>query len=106
MLDTFFRIILKIIRDLKTNSSAGPDDIQAILIKKCAPELAPILSKLYKLYYNSGIFPESWKLARIQPIKKKDDSSKVKNYRPIAITSVLSKIMEKAINEQVLRHIN
>ena len=33
------------------------------------------------------------------------DSSNAKNYRPIAITCVLSKIMEKAINEQVLRHL-
>ena len=38
---------------------------------------------------------KTWKLARIQPIKKKGDSSNVKNYRPIAIASVLSKIMEK-----------
>ena len=36
---------------------------------------------------------------------KKGDSSNVANYRPIAITSVLSKIMEKVINEQVLRHL-
>ena len=38
-------------------------------------------------------------------IKKKGDFFNIKNYRPIAVTSVLSKIMEKAINEQVLRHI-
>ena len=100
MSNTVFRIpvILKIIRNLKTNSSASPDDIPAILTKKCASELpcapAPILSNiiLYKFSYNSGIFPESWKLGRIQPIKKRDDSSKVKNYRPIATSPVLSKI--------------
>ena len=58
-----------------------------------------------KLSYNSGIFSETWKLARIQQIKKKGDSSNVKNYRSIAITSTLSKIMEKAIDDQVLRHL-
>ena len=37
----------------------------------CAPELAPVLNKLFKFSYNLSIFPSSWKLAHIFPIPKK-----------------------------------
>ena len=72
----------KAIQNLKSDSAAGPDDIPPILIKKCAPELAPILSKLFQLSYESGIFPESWKIAKVTPIPKKGESSQITNYRP------------------------
>ena len=65
------QIIKKAIRKLKSDSAAGLDDIPPILIKKCVPELAPSLSKLFQLSYESGIFPESWKIARVTPIPKK-----------------------------------
>ena len=110
MWDIKFRIptILKVIKNLKVDSAACPDNIPTSIIKNCAPEPAPIFSKIFKLSYTCGIFPislGSWKITRIQPITKKGDSSNVVNYRPIAITSVLSKIMEKVINEQVLHHL-
>ena len=99
------QIIKKAIQKLKSDSAAGPDNIPPILIKKCVLELAPILSKLFQLSYESGIFPESWKIARVTPISKKGDSSQIINYRPVAITSVLSKIMEIVINQHVLCHL-
>ena len=45
--------------------------LPAIVLKSCAPELAPVLNKLFQLSYNLGIFPSSWKLAHIFPIPKK-----------------------------------
>ena len=65
----------QIIKKAIKKFAAGPDSIPPILIKKCAPELAPILSKLFQLSYESGIFPESWKIAKVTPIPKKGDSS-------------------------------
>ena len=37
----------------------------------------------------------------IRPIPKKGDGSDPSNYRPIAITSLLSKVMESIINSQL-----
>ena len=94
MSDIVFKIstILKIIRNFEINYFAGPDDILTMLIKKCAPELVPVLAIFFKISYNTRIFSKTWKLARMQPIKKKGDSSNIKNYLTIATTSVLSKI--------------
>lgn len=97
--------IKNIIKEMETHKSAGPDGIPPIVIKNCSPELSPILSRLYNLSFSTGTFPESWKLANVQPIPKKGDSSLPINYRPIAITSILSKIMEKSLNAQILTHL-
>ena len=56
---------------LDTSRSKGPDGIPAIVLKTCAPELAPILNKLFQLSYTLGTFPTSWKQAHVFPIPKK-----------------------------------
>ena len=85
-----------------TSKSKDPDGIPAIVLKTCAPELALILNRLFQLSYTLGTFPTSWKQAHIFPIPKKGDKSYPINYRPIAITSLISKTMETIITKQLL----
>ena len=59
---------------LNTSKSKGPDGIPAVVLRSCAPELAPVLNKLFQLSYNLCIFPSSWKLAHIFPIPKKGEN--------------------------------
>ena len=94
--------VRKALLQLNTSKSSGPDGIPAIVLKSCAPELAPVLNKLFQLSYNLGIFPSSWKLAHVFPIPKKGDKSDPSNYRPIAITSLISKTMETIVTKQLL----
>ena len=56
---------------LNTSKSKCPDGIPAIVLKTCAPELAPFLNKLFQLSYTLGTFPTSWKQAHVFPIPKK-----------------------------------
>ena len=96
------RKVQKVLLQLNTSKSSGPDGLPAIVLKSCAPELAPILNRLFQLSYNLGIFPSSWKLAQIFPIPKEGDKSDPSNYRPIAITSLIFKTMETIITKQLL----
>lgn len=90
---------------LDTRKASGPDNIPAIMLKVCAPELVPILTRLFKMSYSAGMVPSSWKSALVHPIPKKGDRSDPSNYRPIAITSLLSKVMERIINTQLLSYL-
>ena len=72
------------------------------ILKTCAPELAPILNRLFQPSYTLGTFPTSWKQAHVFAIPKKGDKSNPLNYRPIAITSLISKNMETIITKQLL----
>ena len=52
----------------------------------------------------TGIFPSSLKLGNITPIFKKDDALDKSNYRPVSILSLLSKVYERIIYNQLSQH--
>ena len=90
---------------LDVHKSSGPDGIPAVVLKQCAPELCPVLTRLFALSYSANEVPCSWKTALVHPVPKKGDRSDPSNYRPIAITSLLSKVMERVINTKLLRYL-
>lgn len=94
-----------ILRSLDVRKASGPDGIPAVVLKKCAAELSPTLTRLYRLSYSSGIVPQAWKEANVQAVPKKGDRSDPGNYRPIAITSILCKVFERIINGQLIRYL-
>jgi len=53
----------------------------------------------------SGNVPEEWKDGNVTPIHKKGNRSKVENYRPVSLTSQLSKMMESLIRDAVVEHL-
>ena len=94
--------VSKTLPQLKTSKSKGLDGIPAIVLKSCAQELAPVLSNLFQLSYSVSLFPSSWKFAHVFPISKQRNKSDPSIYRPIAITSLISKTMETSITKQLL----
>ena len=81
----------------------GSDAVPPVVLKNCASELTPCLGKLFRLCLSSNTFPSSWKYALIQPVLKKSDRSLLSNYRPIALISNVSKILESII-EKILEY--
>ena len=90
-----------------TSKSKGPDGIPAIVLKTCAPELAPILNKLFQLSYTLGTFPTSWKLAHVFPIPKTVTNlihssivplqslhSYLKQWRPLSLNNFLPSLKQ------------
>lgn len=79
---------------LEVKKSSGSHGISAIALKTCAPELTSDLKRQFSLSYGTDKVQFSWKVAIVHPIPKKGDSIDPSNYRPIAITSLLTKVME------------
>ncbi|KAL7646845.1 UNVERIFIED_CONTAM: hypothetical protein RMT77_002101 [Armadillidium vulgare] len=94
------------ISELNTKKAYGPDGILPVVLKTCASELAPCLGKLFRLCLSTSTFPSCWKRALIQPVPKKGDPSQPSNYRPISLTSVLSKVFESILNRKIWKHLN
>src|SRR3978361_1022265 len=99
------RTIKRILSKLDCNKAVGPDGVPAIVLKKCAPELTSILVRLFTMSYKRGKFPSSWKLARVQHVPKKGKKTIPRNYRSIALLPIISKVMEKAVNVEILKHL-
>ena len=65
--------------------------------------LAPSLSVLFRRLVRLGSFPACWRQANVTAIPKGPPSSSVANYRPISITSVLSKALERLVSVRLGR---
>ena len=90
-----------IVRGLKNSKSAGMDNIDTQIIKLSLPFILPPLTHIVNLSILNGRFPTQWKTAKIIPLHKKEDPLNPKNYRPVAILPVLSKVLECVIFKQV-----
>ena len=93
--------VLKAIEKLKNNLSSGPDNIPPLLYVKLKHILCLPLSILYQQLMSVGAVPLTWKTAIIVPVFKNGDPTDVQNYRPISLTCVASKIMERVIVQQM-----
>ena len=89
--------IIDEIKTISQNSSGGPDEFPAILLKQCSKSLAHPLQLLYKASLKTGEIPTDLKRAIITPIYKGGSRNIPKNYRPVAHTSHLIKILEKRL---------
>ena len=96
------RASTKLLQQVKTNSSTGPDDIPAFLIRKLANYISPNITTLFNFSLANGIYPGEWKKANVIPIyKRKGSKSDVENYRPISVLPSLGRILEKAVCRQL-----
>ena len=93
------------IKKLKTDGAVGPDGLSARMLKLCMYQVAPILTKLFNLSLSSGHLPSGWKQANIVPVYKKGDRSNVANYRPIALTSIVCKMLESIVADNLRVHL-
>ena len=82
-------------RDIPAKVLIGTNDI-----------ISNYLLKIYNVSKNSENFPTSLKTADVAPIHKEKDRTLKKNYRPISILPILSKLYEIIMHEQISTYIN
>ena len=93
--------IVSIILKQKHNKAHGCDNISMAMLKLCPKEIAFPLSLIFQKCIDTGAFPDSWKLANVQPIYKKNNRQIKSNYRPISLLPLCGKILEKVIFDQL-----
>ena len=90
---------------IKSNVATGYDNIPSKIVKLTKEILSPYLANLINISYKNGIFPDLLKKAVVTPIFKEDDKNEIKNYRPISILPVVSKIFEKSATTQLINYL-
>ena len=82
------------------------NDIPVNILIRTNDIISGYISKMYNESKNTEIFPNSLKTADITPIHKEKDKNIRKNYRPISILPILSKLYEGNINEQISSYVD
>ncbi|UYV80433.1 hypothetical protein LAZ67_19000179 [Cordylochernes scorpioides] len=89
------------------NKTPGPDGIHGQMISNLGKNGKEILLDIFNNSWKTGKLPQDWKTATIIPIKKLDKSADdPKNYRPISLTSICCKLMEKIILRRLTYHLD
>ena len=97
--------IRKVVALLK-NTGAGWDSINTKAVKDSLNRYVKHMVYIINLSFIQGYFPHELKLARVIPLYKSGDSQLVKNYRPVSILPVISKIFERIMFNRLLDFIN
>ena len=94
-----------IINSLSNSSAFGLDNIYTKIVKLITSEILVVITHIVNLLIKLNRFPDSWKQIKIIPLHKKDDMLNPKNYRPVALVPVLSKILERAVLNQMIKYL-
>ena len=88
-------------RLLKLNSSKSPAQDQ--MHPRDFQELSHIVSETLAVQFNKSIcigrLPKQWKYAIVVPLFKKGSKKKAQNYRPVSLTSVVCKVLEREVRK-------
>ena len=93
-----------IIKLLKPKTSFGHDNISPKYLKKLYTGIVTPCVHIINLSLSTGIVPDSMKLAKVVPIFKNSGSDEVmKNYRPVSLLPVLSKVLERIVYNRLFK---
>ena len=99
------KVVKKVIANLDSSEASGPDCILVLVLKNCEPELSYILGKLFNMCLKESCFPDCWKVSSVVLVfKNVGERSTAKNYRPVSLLSVVSKVFEKLVNNWIADH--
>ena len=90
--------VRRLLFDLHPYGGTDPLRMFPLFLKRTTYVMAPRLSEVFQWLIHLGSFPACWRQTNVTPIPKGPPSSSVANYRPISITSELSKVFEHLVS--------
>ena len=100
------KMVRKVVMNLDLSKASGPDCIPVVVLKNCEPELSYILAELFSKCLKESCFPDRWKVLSVVPVfKNVGERSTAKNYCPVSLLSVVSKVFEKLVNNRIVDHL-
>lgn len=98
--------VMQTIRQLHEQSAMGPDEIPPLVVKQLESELIKPLTILFQASLKQGKIPDDWRIAIVSPIyKMKGKKAEPCNYRPVSLTCVVGKMMERIVKEQLMTYL-
>ena len=94
--------VCKLLKNLRTDKAAGPDQIRLVLFKELHRELSPAKTFLFQLSLDRGHLLSDWVTANVLPCSRKVIEP---NYRPTSLTCTLCKTLEHIVTSHLVKHL-
>ena len=91
---------------LDLHKTPGPDHIAPIVLRECRHALALPLKIIYTSSLKTGTLPQDWRDAVVRPIYKQGDQTLCTNYRPISLTCIAVKVLERLVSKRIISYLN
>ena len=96
-------MVKKVIMNPDLSKLSGPDCIPEVVLKSCELELSYILAEIFNKCLKKSYFPDCWKVSLVVSVfKNVGDWSTAKEYHPVSLLFVVSKIFEKLMNNRIV----
>ena len=100
------KMVKKVIMNVDLSKASGPDCIPVVDLKNCDPELSYILAELFNKCPKESCFQDCWKVSKVVLVfNNVAERSTTKNYHPVSLLSVVSKVFEKIVSNRIVDHL-
>ena len=100
------KMVRKVIMNPDSSKTSDPDCILVVVLKNSEPDLPCILTELFNMCLKESCFPDFWKVSSVVTVfKNVGERSTAKNYCPVSLLSVVSKVFEKLVNKTIIVHL-
>ena len=93
--------VLEVLQFFDISKAAGIDKISGRFLKDGVNILAKPIAKTCSISISSGLFPSDCKIAKLKPLYKKGSKTNPENFRPISLSPLISKVIERIVYDQV-----
>ena len=97
-------IVMKLMKNLNVNKSPGPNLIHPKVLKELCGSLINPMTLIFQKSFQYGELVDDWKTANVKALFKKGSRDNPSNYRPISLSCVPCKLMEKLVRDAIVNH--
>ena len=94
--------VRRTLKGVDPRKAAGPDGIPGRVLRDCADQLAPVLTKIFNESLTQASVPTCLKTSTIIPVPKNNTVSCLNDYRPVALTPIIMKCFEKLVRAHIV----
>ena len=95
-------VVLKQLNKINISKAAGPDELHPKVLAELKNNINIPLSIIFTKSLEECKLPSQWKHAIVRPLYKKGTKSSPQNYRPVSLTSVCGKLLEKIVRDNIV----
>ena len=96
----------KVIPNLDLSNAFAPGCIPLVVLQNCEPELSYIIVELFNKCMKESYFPGCWEVSSVLPVfRNAGERFIAKNYRPVSLLSMTTKVFEKLVNNSIADHL-
>ena len=98
----FEKDVKKVLSRVNPKKACGPDRVGGKILKECSDQLSVVLTRLFQLLMNFHFVPKTWRTSQITPVAKTAKAKEMNDFRPIALTSIVCKCLERLVCDHLI----